>query len=197
MWATRASSILFPLGKPRVFPFLKGALFGTIWQEAAVKEPRPLVIKHGDKPGLTGYRKGCRCTVCGKAKSDDNAAYRAAKKLREANGDAAAEHFFPTPPEVEPSSMAIAWAAPAGLIETTLISELDALIGEPPFKKTLLVLAKYNARVLDQIPQLERPDLISGMQSRLFNVFDRLRRTETTAGATDSWDMSALLQDDE
>ena len=154
-------------------------------------------IRHGKKPGVTGYRKGCRCGGCAKAKSDDNAAYRAAKKLREANGDAAEQHFFPSPPEVEPSSMAIAWAAPAGLIETTLISELDALIGEPPFKKTLLVLAKYNARVLDQIPQLERPDLISGMQSRLFNVFDRLRRTETTAGATDSWDMSALLQADE
>lgn len=154
-------------------------------------------IRHGKKAGLTGYRKGCRCTPCKKAKSDDNAAYRAAKVLREASGDAAAEYLLPAPPEVEPSSMAVAWAAPAGLIETTLISELDALIGEPPFKKTLLVLAKYNARVLDQIPQLERPDLISGMQSRLFNVFDRLRRVEAAAGSEDSWDMSALLQTDE
>lgn len=158
---------------------------------------RSKVIKHGDKPGLTGYRKGCRCDVCGQAKSDDNAAYRANRKLQDANGVDQAQHLLPTIPAIEPSSMAIAWAAPAGLIETTLISELDALIGEPPFKKTLLVLAKYNARVLDQIPQLERPDLISGMQSRLFNVFDRLRRTETTAGATDTWDMSALLQADE
>ena len=154
-------------------------------------------IKHGDKPGLTGYRKGCRCDVCGQAKSDDNAAYRAKKRLQEATDVDAAEHFFPSAPEIEPSSMAIAWAAPAGPIETTLISELDALIGEPPFKKTLLVLAKYNARVLDQIPQLERPDLISGMQSRLFNVFDRLRRTETAAGAASSWDMSALLTTDD
>jgi hypothetical protein len=162
-----------------------------------VTKQGPKIIKHGDKPGLTGYRKGCRCDVCAQAKSDDNAAYRAAKKLREATDTEAAEHLFPSAPDVEPSSMAISWMAPAGLIETTLISELDALIGEPPFKKTLLVLAKYNARVLDQIPQLERPDLISGMQSRLFNVFDRLRRTETTAGATDSWDMSALLQADE
>lgn len=162
-----------------------------------MKKQTPKVIKHGDKPGLTGYRKGCRCDVCGKAKSDDNAAYRAAKKLRDANGVEAAEHFFPVAPDVEPSSMAISWLAPAGPIETTLVSELDALIGEPPFKKTLLVLAKYNARVLDQIPQLERPDLISGMQSRLFNVFDRLRRTETAAGAGSSWDMSALLQADD
>lgn len=157
---------------------------------------RSKVIKHGDKPGLTGYRKGCRCDVCGQAKSDDNAAYRAKRKLQEATDVEAAQHFFQAAPEIEPSSMAISWLAPAGPIETTLISELDALIGEPPFKKTLLVLAKYNARVLDQIPQLERPDLISGMQSRLFNVFDRLRRTETTAGAS-SWDMSALLTTDD
>ncbi|MBT2594743.1 hypothetical protein [Arthrobacter sp. ISL-72] len=158
---------------------------------------RSKVIKHGDKPGLTGYRKGCRCDTCGQAKSDDNAAYRAKKKLQDATDVEAAQHFFPAPPEIEPSSMAVAWNAPAGPIETTLISELDALIGEPPFKKTLLVLAKYNARVLDQIPQLERPDLISGMQSRLFNVFDRLRRVETAAGSGSSWDMSALLTTDD
>lgn len=161
-------------------------------------DPAKIPYRHGPKgPGLAGYRKGCRCAGCRKCKRDDMAAYRAKKKLREATVSEAAEYFFPGAPEVEASSMAIAWAAPAGPIETTLISELDALIGEPPFKKTLLVLAKYNARVLDQIPQLERPDLISGMQSRLFNVFDRLRRTETGAGAVDSWDMSALLDADE
>jgi hypothetical protein len=162
-----------------------------------VTKQRSKVIKHGDKPGLTGYRKGCRCDVCGQAKSDDNAAYRAKRRLQEATDVEATQHFFQSPPEIEPSSMAISWLAPAGPIETTLVSELDALIGEPPFKKTLLVLAKYNARVLDQIPQLERPDLISGMQSRLFNVFDRLRRTETAAGAGSSWDMSALLTTDD
>lgn len=156
----------------------------------------PAIIKHGDKPGLTGYRKGCGCPVCSQAKSDDNAAYRAAKQLREANGVDAAQHLLPTIPEIAPSQMAVSWLAPAGPIETTLVTELEALVGEPPFKKTLLVLAKYNARVLDQIPQLERPDLISGMQSRLFNVFDRLRRTEPNAGAG-SWDMSALLTADD
>lgn len=154
------------------------------------------IVKHGDKPGLTGYRKGCRCAVCSTAKSDDNAAYRAAKRLREAGDVSAAQDLLPALPEIAPSAMSIAWNAPAGPIEETLIGELEALVGEPPFKKTLLVLAKYNARVLDQIPQLERPDLISGMQSRLFNVFDRLRRTEPNAGAG-SWDMSALLTADD
>jgi hypothetical protein len=161
-------------------------------------EPAQVPFRHGSAgASLAGYRKGCRCAGCRKCKRDDMAAYRARKKLREATGTEAAEYFFPGAPAVEASSMAISWAAPAGPIETTLTEELDALIGEPPFKKTLLVLAKYNARVLDQIPQLERPDLISGMQSRLFNVFDRLRRTEAAAGTSSSWDMSALLQVDE
>lgn len=157
--------------------------------------PSKALIRHGKKAGLTGYRKGCRCDACGKAKSDDNAAYRARKKLADSGANVPLE--FLAPPPVEPSSAVVSWSAPAGPIETALTSELEALIGEPPFKKTLLVLAKYNARVLDQIPQMERFDLVSGMQSRLFNVFDRLRRTETAAGAEDSWDMSALMQADD
>lgn len=159
-----------------------------------MKNQEPAIVKHGDKPGVTGYRKGCRCTVCARAKSDANAAYRAAKKLHEAAGTAAAQ-IPEAAPEIQLSSMAISWKAAPGPIETVLAEELDALIGEPPFKRTLLVLAKYNARVLDQIPQLERPDLISGMQSRLFNVFDRLRRVETAPGAG-AWDISGLLSPD-
>lgn len=152
------------------------------------------IVKHGDKPGVTGYRKGCRCPVCSRAKADANAAYRANRRLQEAGADV----DLPLPaaaPEIPRSAMAISWNADPGPIETVLAEELDALIGEPPFKKTLLVLAKYNARVLDQIPQLERPDLISGMQSRLFNVFDRLRRVETAAGS-DGWDIRGLLMPD-
>lgn len=100
------------------------------------------------------------------------------------------------PPEFEESSARINWSAPAGPIELALTSELDSLLGEPPFKKTLMVLARYNARVLDQIPEVDRFDLVSGMQSRLFNVFDRLRRVEVAPGSKDSWDMSGLLSPD-
>lgn len=140
----------------------------------------PNVIRHGKKAGISGYRSGCRCADCRRAKRDDQAAYRARKKLK-----AAGVEMPPTagelPPVVEASSLSIAFAADPGPIETALAGELAALVGEPPFKKTLFVLAKYNARVLDQIPNLDRPDLISGMQSRLFNVFDRLRRVEAPA----------------
>jgi hypothetical protein len=144
-----------------------------------------LVIRHGKKAGVSGYRRGCRCAECRKAKRDDQAAYRAKRKL------AAAGAVLPAvsdemPPVIEASSLQIAFSRPAGAIETALDEELAALIGEPPFKKTLMVLAKYNARVLDQIPALDRPDLISGMQSRLFNVFDRLRKVEGPVGDEDA-----------
>lgn len=143
-------------------------------------------FKHGKTgAGVSGYRKGCRCAGCTAAKRDSNAAYRAKRKL------AAADAAIPPvsgelPPQIEASSLQIAFSAPPGPIETALAAELDALIGEPPFKKTLMVLAKYNARVLDQIPALDRPDLISGMQSRLFNVFDRLRKVEGPVGDEDA-----------
>lgn len=148
-------------------------------------ESPQITERHGKAgAGLTGYRKGCRCTGCSKAKSDDNAAYRARRKLHQEGGDVSIEVI--ERPAIEPSSAALDWSLPAGEIESALAVELDQLIGEPPFKKTLIVLGKYNARVLDQIPRIGRPDLISGVQSRLFNVFDRLRAVTTAAGGSTS-----------
>lgn len=161
----------------------------------------PLVYRHGAAgESVTGYRKGCRCAGCRKAKRDDMAAYRARKKLRENGGQVDIPEDDEFPPMVEPSSVSLDWTVEPGLIESTLTTELDALVGEPPFKKTLIVLGKYNARVLDQIPRIERPDLISGMESRLFNVFDRLRKvTDGGDGAATSPEafLAGLFQDDE
>lgn len=151
-------------------------------------------FKHGETPGRNGYRKGCRCESCRRGQRDYQRKYRAGKAGREA---AAAMPEFELEPEVQEVSASIDWSAPAGPIELALSEELAALIGEPPFKKTLMMLAKYNAKVLDQLPRADRFDLISGVQSRLFNVFDRLRRVEATTGSVDSWDMSALMKEDE
>lgn len=143
------------------------------------KQPDELNIpyRHGALgAGLGGYRKGCRCAGCRKSKREDMAAYRARRKLRDKGGEVELSEFPEPAPEVDPSSVSLDWHAEPGQIETVLDGELSKLVGEPPFKKTLLVLAKYNARVLDQIPRIDRPDLISGMESRLFNVFDRLRK---------------------
>lgn len=143
--------------------------------------------RHGGiGPGISGYRKGCRCAECRKAKREDQAAYRARRKLREQGGETDLSEERELPPVVEPSSVSLDWQAEPGLIERVLSDELGKIVGEPPFKKTLVVLARYNARVLDQIPRIDRPDLISGMESRLFNVFDRLRKV------TDGGDKAAL-----
>ncbi|MHC6176230.1 hypothetical protein [Glutamicibacter sp. X7] len=143
--------------------------------------------RHGGiGPGISGYRKGCRCAECRKAKREDQAAYRARRKLREQGGEVDLAEAPELPPMVEPSSVSLDWQAKPGQIEQVLTGELGRIVGEPPFKKTLIVLARYNARVLDQIPRIDRPDLISGMESRLFNVFDRLRKV------TDGGDKAAL-----
>ncbi|MHA7270409.1 hypothetical protein [Arthrobacter sp. HLT1-20] len=162
------------------------------------KEKPPETHLHGSAgPGLSGYRKGCRCPGCKKLKRDDNSAYRAKQKLL------AAGHA-PAPdgdqmPLAAPAPVALDWNAAPGLIESTLNSELETMLGDPPFKKTLMVLGRYNARVLDQIPRIDRPDLISGMQSRLFNVFDRLRYVNNPVGGADGADafLADLLKSDD
>lgn len=155
-------------------------------------DPIKIPYRHG-KAGasLTGYRKGCRCGDCRRIHSDKMKAYRLTKKLRDAGGEVT--HAAMAPLDFSPSSTAISWDAPAGPIEEALTRDIEAMsFADPPFQQTLIVLAKYDARVLDQAPRLERLDLVSGMQSRLFNVFDRLRRVNAPASAADG--AEAFLQ---
>lgn len=156
--------------------------------------------RHGPAgEGLAGYRKGCRCGGCRKAKREDMAAYRARRKLKDSGGEVSLPASNEFPPHVEPASVSLDWQAEPGQIETVLNEELGKLVGEPPFKKTLIVLGRYNARVLDQIPRIDRPDLISGMESRLFNVFDRLRKVTdggNGAATTPEQFLAGLLGED-
>lgn len=144
--------------------------------------------------GAAGYRAGGRCSKCRKGHAESNARYRENKRLRDAG-------VLPPPeiaarPEIETSSAAVDWTLPAGLVEQTVEAELGKLQGSPAWKDTLTVLARYNARVLDQIPKLERYDLASGIQSRFLNVLDRLDRGGPAGGAasgavTVDWDAAA------
>jgi hypothetical protein len=146
------------------------------------------VIRHNPKkgPSLGGYRQGCRCTGCRKLKRDDNASYRAEKKRKDAQ-----EALAGLLPEADLAQddggrLDVDWSMPPGPIEAALAADLAEMkLADPPFEKALIVLAKYDARVLDQIPRIQRLELISGMQSRLFNVFDRLRRVNAPVNAAD------------
>lgn len=161
----------------------------------AATKPEP---KHGSTPGRKGYRKGCKCNLCRAGQRKYMADYRAKKKTTDA-----AEELVDVLPDEELSvdrSLDLDWSGPAGLIESTLTEEIEEMeFADPPFASTLIVLAKYDARVLDQIPRIQRLDLISGMQSRLFNVFDRLRKTSGPASngadAADAF-LASLTQDD-
>jgi hypothetical protein len=144
--------------------------------------------------GAAGYRAGGRCSKCRKGHADANARYRENKRLRDAG-------VLPPPaiaerPPVETSSAPVDWSAPAGQLEQIVELELGKLSSSPAWKDTLFALARYNARVLDQIPKLERYDLASGIQSRFLNVLDRLDRGGPAGGAAAGpavidWDAAA------
>ena len=152
-------------------------------------------IKHG----RSGYRRGCHCTTCRAAHAQAQREYRAKRRAQE-RVEQQAQYDHLIAPEIHEPALAdtkphLDFDCAPGHIEEILNGELAKLIGEPPFKQTLLALARYNARILDQLPRLDRPDLASGIQNRLFNVFDRLRKVELAPG-TDKFDLANILGDD-
>jgi hypothetical protein len=140
--------------------------------------------------GASGYRAGGRCSVCRKGHSEANARSRENKRLREAGIIPPAD--LTKRPPIETSSAPVNWESEPGALEQIVDAELDKLTGEPAWKNTLFALARYNARVLDQIPGLERFDLASGIQSRFLNVLDRLNKAgDSAAGPGIDWDAAA------
>lgn len=145
------------------------------------------VVKHG----ASGYRKGCKCSVC---RAGHNAAQRAYNAKRKAAGKAAprrrtvdaAEALAavgievpddaepipadiapsPPPPQFDPTS-------PPGPIEATL-TELDE-DGDVKWNTVLLALARYHAKVLDQLPAMDRLDLVSPISGKLLDAVKLVR----------------------
>lgn len=133
------------------------------------------VVAHG----TSGYRRGCHCQTCRDAHATQARVYRAQRKRdREqalAASEAAAEIDEVAREELKDVPV-IDFDAEPGRIETALEQELKDLPGEPPFKRTFGAVARFNARILDQTPRHNRLDVVSGVQLRLFEALDRLRR---------------------
>lgn len=135
--------------------------------------------------GQAGYRRGCRCETCRAGHRVAAAEYRARKRKPAVEAEPLAPLVDVPAPDV---------LAPAGPIESALAVELDELIGEPPWRGTLSAMLKANARVLDQVHVHERFDIMSGLQTRMLDMLDRLRRVESGgSGVPEGW--AAALSD--
>lgn len=134
------------------------------------------VILHGETPGQPGYRRKCRCSVCRAGHAEHNRAWRAAKKQRDTDeAFTGAEPLVSAPPLPDLQSLpTIDYDAPAGTLEAAFDLDLQQPDDKVAFARTLVGAARYNARVLDQVPLHGRMDLISSMELRLFEVLNRI-----------------------
>jgi hypothetical protein len=145
-------------------------------QPTAPAASAPATVKHGDNPGQPGYRRGCRCAVCRDGHAEHNRAWREAKRQRETDEALAdaAPLIPPTPPADLQSVPTLDFDTAAGSLEQAFDLDLTEPDNRVAFARTLIGVAKYNARVLDQVPLHGRMDLISPVQIRLFDVLQRI-----------------------
>lgn len=145
-------------------------------QPTTTAAPTTATVKHGDHPGQPGYRRGCRCAVCRDGHAEHNRAWREAKRQRETDEALVdAEPLLPPAPPADLQSVpTLDFGAPAGTLEQAFALDLTEPDNRVAFARTLIGVAKYNARVLDQVPLHGRMDLISPVQIRLLDVLQRI-----------------------
>lgn len=123
--------------------------------------------------GRSGYRRGCKCGVCRAGHAQAVAEWRARKRAEARAGVPAAPAVDAPMPAPLASAPALDPDAPPGRLEQLLAADLNAP-GEKTWKGFLSGLALYNARMLDQLPGLDRLDLISSIETRTLEVLQRL-----------------------
>lgn len=135
--------------------------------------------------GKAGYRFGCRCATCRAGQAARQRKYRAARSER-AQIAAPPEVLKPAAPE-QPAAAAAEAAdlsdplsldpdLDPGSIEVAFAADLEGLVGDVPWKDTLAAMAAANARIVDQVGRHQRIDVLSGVQLRMLNILDRMRR---------------------
>ncbi len=149
-------------------------------------EPRPA-------HGMSGYRKGCRCETCRRAKRDYMRDYRARKNedaevVAEVVREVAALDPLAPVPSIDLTSK-------AGRVERALRKDLGELVGEPPWRRTLSKIALLNARILDQVPRIDRLDLVSPLELRTLEVLNRLRAVSAGGSVADGAEAMLLEMD--
>lgn len=131
--------------------------------------------------GMSGYRLGCRCEDCRRAKREYMRDWRA--RRREAEIAAALADAEPLPvedlvsvPLREPvaGTVSLDMACDPGPLERALLADLAEPDDRVAFRRHLVGIGLLNARVLDQIGTLDRLDLISPVQLRQLEILQRL-----------------------
>ena len=127
--------------------------------------------------GLSGYRRGCKCETCRRAKREYMRTWRDRKRRETAALADETAVVVETARDLDPIAPPPAFdrSATPGRIERALRRDLKGLTGEPPWKRTLSAVVRLNARLLDQAPKIDRLDLISPIELRLVEQLKLLR----------------------
>lgn len=137
------------------------------------------LLKHGDSPGISGYRRGCKCAVCRAAKRDYMREWRARRREAEAAAvgeaplvDREAVEVQERPPleSVPPIDL----DGPPGAIEQALDEDLADPAGDVLWVKSYIAMARLNTRILDQVVRHERLDLVPSVMLRQNEILNRL-----------------------
>lgn len=127
--------------------------------------------------GASGYRRGCKCGVCRAGHATYMADWRA--RRREAQTAAALADAAPlvvtappTPPVGLPAALDL--SGEPGPIERALLDDLAEPDEKVAFRRHLLLMARLNARILDQVGAIDRLDLVSPLELRQAEILNRI-----------------------